>query len=143
MRKERILLILTAAVCVALALLLAAGAVGIYAEGSARRAEDPLANIYTAENVAEKLKSLAPVIILATVLFVVGIVLGVRDPNAENPAKGSGLIKPKDDPKHKPFIQTALVILAAAFILLGALNGSAHDVLVKAINICTECIGLG
>ena len=38
-----------------------------------------------------------------------------------------------------------LVILAAAvvFIVMGVANGSAHDVLVKAINICTECIGLG
>ncbi|MBQ7139309.1 MAG: thioredoxin [Clostridia bacterium] len=38
-----------------------------------------------------------------------------------------------------------LLILCAAivFILLGVMNGGAYDVLVKAINICTECIGLG
>ena len=37
------------------------------------------------------------------------------------------------------------VVLAAAivFILLGIFNGSMKDVLYKAINICTECIGLG
>ncbi|MBR4502489.1 MAG: thioredoxin [Clostridia bacterium] len=28
-------------------------------------------------------------------------------------------------------------------IIAGALNGSALDVLVKAITICTECVGLG
>ena len=28
-------------------------------------------------------------------------------------------------------------------IILGVYNGSARDVLIKAINICTECIGLG
>lgn len=33
--------------------------------------------------------------------------------------------------------------LAIAFIIAGALNGGASDVLTKAINICTECIGLG
>ncbi|MBR4458933.1 MAG: hypothetical protein IKS31_08240 [Clostridia bacterium] len=33
--------------------------------------------------------------------------------------------------------------LAAALILLGVLNGGMRDVLIKAINICTECIGLG
>ena len=33
--------------------------------------------------------------------------------------------------------------IAIAFIVAGALNGGANDTLVKAINICTECIGLG
>lgn len=38
-----------------------------------------------------------------------------------------------------------LVIAGAAivFIVLGVMNGGLRDVLVKAINICTECIGLG
>lgn len=38
-----------------------------------------------------------------------------------------------------------IVLLGAAilFIVLGVMNGGLHDVLVKAINICTECIGLG
>lgn len=38
------------------------------------------------------------------------------------------------------------VVLAAAavtLVVLGSVNGGARDVLVKAINICTECIGLG
>ena len=42
-------------------------------------------------------------------------------------------------------VRCALFVLAAVFIVLGALpaNGGANSVLVKAINICTECIGLG
>ncbi len=38
-----------------------------------------------------------------------------------------------------------LAVIAAAVILIiaGALNGSALDVLYKAITICTECVGLG
>lgn len=36
-----------------------------------------------------------------------------------------------------------LVILAITLIIVGVFNGSMHDVLAKAINICTECIGLG
>ncbi len=42
-------------------------------------------------------------------------------------------------------VRCALFVLAAVFIVLGALpaNGGAHSVLIKAINICTECIGLG
>lgn len=40
-------------------------------------------------------------------------------------------------------VRIALYILAAALIGWGVINGGLHDVLVKAINICTECIGLG
>ena len=36
-----------------------------------------------------------------------------------------------------------LVILALILIAVGVANGGARDVLVKAVNICTECIGLG
>lgn len=34
-------------------------------------------------------------------------------------------------------------VVAVTFIILGIVNGGANDVLIKAINICTECIGLG
>ena len=37
----------------------------------------------------------------------------------------------------------ALVIAAVALIVAGILNGGMRDVLYKAKNICTECIGLG
>lgn len=40
-------------------------------------------------------------------------------------------------------VRIAVAVLAVAFIIWGALNGSARSVFVKAINICTECIGLG
>lgn len=38
-----------------------------------------------------------------------------------------------------------LLLAAAAIILIvhGVWNGGLRDVLIKAINICTECIGLG
>lgn len=40
-------------------------------------------------------------------------------------------------------VRGVVLVVAVTFIILGALNGGANDVLVKAINICTECIGLG
>ena len=40
-------------------------------------------------------------------------------------------------------VRCAIFIVAIAFIVLGITNGSANDVLKKAIAICTECIGLG
>ena len=40
-------------------------------------------------------------------------------------------------------IRVILLLAAGVLIVLGAQNGSLKDVLLKAINICTECIGLG
>ncbi|MBR0367262.1 MAG: thioredoxin [Clostridia bacterium] len=40
-------------------------------------------------------------------------------------------------------IQILLIVAAIVLIIVGAFNGSARDVLYKAINICTECVGLG
>lgn len=40
-------------------------------------------------------------------------------------------------------IRAALFVFAITFIILGIVNGGASDVLIKAVNICTECIGLG
>ncbi len=40
-------------------------------------------------------------------------------------------------------IRIAVAVIAVAFIIWGALNGNARSVFIKAINICTECIGLG
>ena len=34
-------------------------------------------------------------------------------------------------------------LMALAMIAAGVLNGGMRDVLVKAINLCTECVGLG
>lgn len=40
-------------------------------------------------------------------------------------------------------LRAVLYAAAIALIVLGVLNGGMRDVLIKAINICTECIGLG
>lgn len=41
------------------------------------------------------------------------------------------------------YVRTLIGIVALVFIVIGILNGGAMDVLLKAIAICTECIGLG
>ena len=40
-------------------------------------------------------------------------------------------------------LRLALYLLGAALAAAGIINGGLKDVLIKAINICTECIGLG
>ena len=71
--------------------------------------------------------------------------------------KEAGVVKPPETVKadaalYKTSPETARrrvlvrrVLLAAAvcFIIMGIMNGSMKDVLVKAIRICTECVGLG
>lgn len=60
-----------------------------------------------------------------------GLPLGQKTPSAA-PAK-----------HPLPLIRVLLYAVAVVFIVLGVMNGGLRDVLVKAINICTECIGLG
>ena len=45
--------------------------------------------------------------------------------------------------KGTGWIRVLLLALAGGLIVLGIRNGGLRDVLVKAIQICTECIGLG
>lgn len=51
--------------------------------------------------------------------------------------------KPTNAGKGRMILRGVLYIAAAALIVCGVANGGMRDVLVKAINICTECIGLG
>ena len=60
MAEKKTYLIVQSVLCVLLCVLLAASAVSIYREGAARRAEDPMASIYTREKTAEKFKPIAP-----------------------------------------------------------------------------------
>lgn len=45
--------------------------------------------------------------------------------------------------RRRILIRRVLLVAAVIFVILGVQNGSMKDVLVKAIRICTECVGLG
>lgn len=254
MTGKRVYLILQEALCALLVALLCASAVGIFREGSARRAEDPMARIYTPEIVAERFAPIAPLCFVFVGLTVAGLLLGARDENADRPVKdaasardlvvarvarpseamqkeraaqrrlaiigwgafalcmvpvavyivnpahfperdlegmfyallrvllpwtaaglgalvvtavlrekcvlreteaaqaqlsaerASGVMpapKPAAQPEKRGAAQIALIVAAVALIVIGIVNGSARDVLYKAIMICTECVGLG
>ena len=49
----------------------------------------------------------------------------------------------QEKPLPASVLRADLYAAAIVFIVLGVMNGGLYDVLVKAINICTECIGLG
>jgi hypothetical protein len=141
--RKRILLILMAAVCILLAVFLAAGAVLIYREGMIRKAADPLENVYTPEEAVKVFAAAVPLFLAFLALLVICLAVGVKDPEADRPKGPSGPVKPAAESKQKTMIQAAVVVAAVALIIAGILNGSAGDVLIKAIHICTECIGLG
>lgn len=145
MKKRRTYLLLMTIVCCALAVLLAVSAILIYRDGAALRALDPKADIYSPQIVAEKLKSIAPLFILSLGLLAAGLALGIRDENAEKPVKDAGFngSQTVEKPRRRGIAQAVILIVAAALIVAGIFNGSARDVLYKAISICTECVGLG
>ncbi len=257
MTRARIYLILQAVFCILLVFLLSVSAVTIYREGAARKAEQPLEPIYTREIAAQKAAPIAPLFFVSIGLLAGGLVLGIRDENADKAAVDSELrrnliaarvVNPSDamrrargrqrrwlltgwglftlcmlpilfyivNPAHFPqedlegmffglisvvipwtaaglgalavcfrirekcilreieaaqerlkeekeekeagvrpetkeaplpkgigALQTVLIVIAIGLIIAGVFNGSARDVLYKAINICTECVGLG
>ncbi len=48
-----------------------------------------------------------------------------------------------DSQQKLRIVRSLLLAVGIAFVVIGAFNGGAADVLGKAIRICTECIGLG
>ena len=254
MTKSKLYLALQAVVCIALVALLSVSAVGICQEGAARKTEHPMESIYTPENVAKKFAPIAPLLFAGIGLLIAGLVLDVKDENAEKPVKDAELSRdlmvsrvaqpsadmiaeqrrqrrllwigwgaftlcmvpilvyllnpahfpeadledmffsllrvflpwtaaglgalaltsiPReksilretqaaqarlkeekaaglsaapgsaDPPKRTAVLQAVIIVVAVVLIIAGAFNGSALDVLCKAITICTECVGLG
>lgn len=145
MSKVKIYLIVQTVVCVALVLMLCGAAVSIYREGLERRAEDPMAAIYSREVVAERLAPVMPLFCVGVGLALAGWILGVRDEGAEKPARGVKMSRKADVMGARALnaVRAVIIVGAAALILAGIANGGARDVLYKAITICTECVGLG
>ena len=81
-------------------------------------------------------------------MTIVGLYLGIRDEEAEKPARDVEITPDfnKAGPEKlakRTLIRRILLAAAVCFIVMGIFNGSMRDVLVKAIKICTECVGLG
>lgn len=140
MDKRKAFLLVQSILCVVLALLLIAGVIAIYAQGSAVKADNPLAWIFSRELVAQRLRPIAPLFFAALGVTLLGLVLGVKDENGLKPVKGGRVENRAHGGKS---LRTLLLAAALLLLVAGAFNGSAKDVFGKAVKICTECVGLG
>ncbi len=143
MNKTKIFLIVQSAVCILAVIMLSAAAIGIYRDGKARKAEDPTEYIYTREAAADAAAPGVKVLLAGLGLTVIGWLFGIRD-EKEKGIRPLPMEKPYRIPESRlNKIRLVVLALAVIFIIAGIANGNMHAVLVKAINICTECVGLG
>lgn len=142
-RVLRIYSILLGIVIVIAGLCLMAGCLSIYNSG-----DQP----YSREIVAEVFSKIAIPIYLCLIMVILGFVLSLLlSPEKKTPvAKKARVdkdteISEADLAKRKKLNISRYVLLAISvcFIVYGLATGGVADVIAKAINICTECIGLG
>ena len=151
LKSAKILRTIAAAACIALLLLLALGCFDIYIDGNSPQNLDErgvhLAPVFSAESISSRFEVLAPMLIVCLVVIIGACValrfVGNGKGGAEKEPRKCDMNIKTERPKLLLAVRLGLPILAAVFIVLGVMNGGARDVLVKAINICTECIGLG
>ena len=142
----RVLRVLTAFLILVSALLLSWQAVDIYTDAAGSN-DDSVTPIYQIDDIASRLKALTAPLSATGLLCVVSSIMhaAVADWAKESDSEAECLYQSnRNDPvcgRNK--VRAAILCAAIVFILLGVMNGGAYDVLVKAINICTECIGLG
>lgn len=145
MSKRRAFLIAQALLCALVAGLLAYAAIGLYAEGVAvqRETGDLFDYIYTREKVAARLAPILPLMLAAMGMTVAGWILDIRDENADRPVPMPMKAGNPQNPRAVAAVRAALLIIAAALIVAGIVNGGLEDVFTKANAICMECVGLG
>ncbi|MBQ3446873.1 MAG: hypothetical protein IJG37_04430, partial [Synergistaceae bacterium] len=133
-------LLAESALAVIIAVCLIVSAMEIYTEGLARKTADPLAWIYTREAVSEKLAPVVPLFAVFAVLALAGWIAGV---SADVKTRIGREFMTARTRRPNGILRAVILAAALCFIIAGVFNGSARDVFYKAVNICTECVGLG
>lgn len=128
--------IVLAAATVLLCTLLCLSAVRI-----SRMAPEGIRGVFTPERISEAWASVRWALWLWLTAACVSLLAHTRMPAATAAHGASPAAAPAS--KHVRTARLALAVFAAALLIAGVLDGTWRDVLVKAINICTECVGLG
>lgn len=127
---EAVLLILTAVALIS-------GCVSIYMSG-----EKP----FSREAVADAFDRIDVLVYVTVATSLLGLALPFA---SEQKKKGGKRQKPASvidadrASAHDKTVTAVIFIVGAVLFALGLIGGGAADVLAKAVNICTECIGLG
>jgi len=154
MTRTKLFLAVQAVLCAVIAVLLAAGALSLYLDGAAKQAEgDLFYYMFTRERAGAKLLPVLPLLFSALGLAVAGVILGIRDENAEKPVRDEKMLRDLGSIRERAvhqqadqktrILRTAVLVIALILIIIGILNGGLEDVLAKGAAICTECVGLG
>ena len=154
MTREKLFMAAQATLCAVIAALLAAGAMSLDLDGAAKQAEgDLFYYMFTRERVGAKLLPILPLLFCAVGLTIAGLILGVRDENADKPLRDEKLLRDLGSVRERAvhqqadqktvILRTAVLVIALVLIVIGIINGGLEDVLAKGAAICTECVGLG
>lgn len=152
---SKALRIVVALATVLILIFLAFNCIDIYLEGNspANLSESGvhLSPVFSRDMVALRLSPLLPWLAVYVLLIIVCTVVEakageVKHEVAIDAKNHLGLGKARlaeCNSKRTNIVRVALFAVAVLFVVLGVTNGGMSDVLIKAINICTECIGLG
>ena len=154
MTRTKLFLAVQAVLCAVIAVLLAAGALSLYLDGAAKQAEgDLFYYMFTRERAGAKLLPVLPLLFSALGLAVAGVILGIRDENAEKPVRDEKMLRDLGSIQDRAvnqvatqsqiYLRVAVIALAVCMIIAGILNGGLEEVLAKGATVCTECVGLG
>ena len=150
MNRKKAFLIANAVLCALLFAALAAGAISIYAQGVRDAAAGLSGPVFTRERVADRLSYVWPVLAALAALNIFGWFTGIPSAPDDRRSAPAGEIHAREKPVTRVLsgrrgvaLRAILIAAAALLIALGIANGGMRDVFLKAIRICTECVGLG
>ena len=153
MTRKQLFLITQAVLCTAIAVLLAAGAIGLYLDGAAKQAGgDLFYYMFTREKAEAKLYPVLPLLCCAIGMTIAGVILDIKDEEVCNPVRDEKRLRDLSNIREKAvhqqaeqktlILRAAVLVIAVILIVIGILNGGPDDVEAKGATICTECIGL-
>jgi len=141
---QRLFKWLTAGMTIICLGLLAWQCMDIYREGAKAAADSALTSsqMYRWDDIRNRLSAISWPFFCTAIMIAASTWVCRKENKVEKP-QSRVMLYQRQRTHASPVLRSSLLVLAAAFILLGVMNGGLRDVLVKAINICTECIGLG